>query len=431
MSPQDLEKSILKFEDRCAQKAARWPRILLSASLTIAILLYYHFFYADWSHAYPTWTRFNILQDRFWLDLVVVSLSVLSLWVSNSLRNLFFMLTILSAWFFSCYKLNSLDLSSLVLPLYFAAMFLIFKFFPNRKYLKFSASIILFILTAHLIGILSLQKSDYRIFQFFWTLHPEYLLLHFCFWSFGSQTWVAVAPHNIATPVPLPLESSVASLPNEQKYTFSKGFYNLLFSVSTFAFTMKLLSIQMIFENPFLQSIYSYFIFLLCVVAGFNMTNALLRLHLVKVPDATFFVFLAKSPLELWSRGSVYIYRFFMQAIYLPVYRKTRSLALTLSFCFVAIFINLFFFHDIALRVLFRSILPTMPISSMDYVDFLVSSFIWLILWFLFSAIFYFIRKFLFRGKVWFDWTCILATHLLSSQVTFMAGFLNSHLKHF
>jgi hypothetical protein len=123
VSPLHFENKILAVKELCLAKAARLPFVIWPVFLASAVFFYFRFFYADWSHAYPNWSRFNLIQDRFWLDLWLIAFSIFGFWIPKKLRIFYLALAIIGAWLFSCYKLRSLDLSAFIFVLYFMLMF--------------------------------------------------------------------------------------------------------------------------------------------------------------------------------------------------------------------------------------------------------------------------------------------------------------------
>jgi hypothetical protein len=69
----------------------------------------------------------------------------------------------------------------------------------------------------------------------------------------------------------------------------------------------------------------NYFLGILNDVAVFNFLTGSIRLFGYRVQDATNFVLLARTPADIWRRGSVYNYLFVLQYVYMPLLRVTRN----------------------------------------------------------------------------------------------------------
>lgn len=75
-------------------------------------------------------------------------------------------------------------------------------------------------------------------------------------------------------------------------------------------------------------------------VALYNLVVGYARMFSYSVPDATNFVYLARTPADFWRRGVVYNYLFVFKFAYLPMLRLTRSIVVSQFFSLFAYWLS-------------------------------------------------------------------------------------------
>jgi hypothetical protein len=175
--------------------------------------------------------------------------------------------------------------------------------------------------------------------------------------------------------------------------------------------------------EPYMQ----YLLFIFFIVAMMKSVTGLLWIYGINSMSATHFLVLAKSPLEVWQRGSVFIADFLFNKIYLPVWRRFRNLWLSSILVIVAIFVHLFVFHEVLIKTILRFQFGDVYFSIISFSE-IFQWLIWALVWLVWIGIF---SVFLKLTQAWhqnrlFLWLLVLLTHLGSSAifpvVTYLIG---------
>ncbi|NJM09930.1 MAG: hypothetical protein HC883_03295 [Bdellovibrionaceae bacterium] len=193
-----------------------------------------------------------------------------------------------------------------------------------------------------------------------------------------------------------------------------------------YGLVMARLLVEENFGPPYVSLFHKVFTKYLLIVAVqvgvYNVVAGVVRLFGYRVADATFFVIFARTPAELWRRGSVYTYQFILRYVYLPLFRGVSR--------------NLFFVTAVSFAVFFLNHLGVLHLAK-----FAGSSFGWveelshtemfqlrfhLLLYFQFFLTIYISNRFWFfsrvpRNNAYLVWASILLTHFVMILVRFSA----------
>ncbi|CAN5407132.1 hypothetical protein BH10BDE1_BH10BDE1_30760 [soil metagenome] len=143
-----------------------------------------------------------------------------------------------------------------------------------------------------------------------------------------------------AWPWPPPTEDKTST-----EHIWWNGIANILLGYTLFAACAWLT----VHDRVGLQKVgFNYIIHILIDVATLNLIPGVARLFGFNLIDATYFSFLAKSPAELWRRGSVYNYKFNIEFIFWPVIRFVRNYWVALFLAFSMFYLNSLTFESIA-----------------------------------------------------------------------------------
>lgn len=148
-------------------------------------------------------------------------------------------------------------------------------------------------------------------------------------------------------------------------------------------------------HNIALEVIESHFLALITDVGVLNILTGSVRLFGYRVRDATNFIFLSRTPADMWRRGSVYNYLFVLQYIYLPLTRITRNRFILTFLSFSVFFINHFGFWNFSGSFFFgmgiSSVIPLYQAAWLKYV--------WVHFFSMFLLIYFSRRYWFFRGR--------------------------------
>lgn len=158
-------------------------------------------------------------------------------------------------------------------------------------------------------------------------------------------------------------------------------------------------------ENEWLRAIRSgtigYLILYLYSCIGISLPVAAARLMGYNLPNAYEMPLLAASPQDRWRRWNTYFYQFYMWVFYLPVFRKTKSLFLSVILTFVVTA----FFH-------IRLVLPTTALVQDAEIDLPRKMFVFFLMHALVVYAGLKLKLPIWNGKTILGWTGVLVTWL-------------------
>jgi hypothetical protein len=416
MTPQNIENKWDFLERKAALSLASMSGWLPWLSVALLALIFRFAFWNQWIMDYPDWARFNLNQDRTWLTIPLIGLSLFVLRIPVDARPLFFISVLFSVWTWSCYRLGVTHPGLLFYPAYIFGLGLVLRWKDmdpsrSRQFWGLAYVVLGFFGCMYMAGYLALR--DRQVFlPFFWVLHPEYILLAGISWMVlkPASTWVAWAPSLLPNPIPLP--STVVQ--NATLELWWKGFLNICLGLALLRLNMFLAFIELP-KQEWITGLHHYFYFCCYIIAVMNITAGLLRLYGFQVPDATRFLFLATSPTDVWRRGSVYLYQFMLDTVYFPVLRKWRSVWLANLVSAAVILLQMFFLHEIGVRIFYSLIFPEFSSNQ----NFTLSVVIWALrylgVWIAVIATWEFITR---KMKLKPVWTGVILTQLICLMIT-------------
>ncbi len=253
-------------------------------------------------------------------------------------------------------------------PIYFAASyFLIRQAFKKRSVGWWDLSLFVviggFVASMYIAGQVGLTSGSYFL-ELFWILHPEYALLALLYlWASGKQSQrsvhseVALVPTQVSYPLPIPVVSRFMSDdPQRMKYLWWLGYINFVQGIGLFLLSMAIAKIPMSGDS-LLAAAHRFIYFGINISATMGLTTGLIRMYGFDAPAASHFLFFANSPLDVWRRGSVYMYRAILDLIFMPMMRKTKSLFLTTIACLIFILSQMFLMHEFGVKSFLLSVL--------------------------------------------------------------------------
>lgn len=426
-SPIDLEIKINKFEHFIVSLLNRKISLLVFAFLLFLIFNYFTFSY--WSYpAYPSWTRINLIQDKYWSSLIVLFGSLIVYFLNGKVKSTFLVMIVSLSWIFSLSKLNTSILANLY-PIFFIGLVsLILMRFNFSRIINFLIITLLYLLLIYGQAKTAFVTNDAKAFQFFSTLHTEYLYLYLIQLIILKSKNINLLWNPLQLFSPIPLPSTTSEVKTNKKELFLSGFVeivksNLLMFLCFYVFK------NIKIENLFLDSFLKYFSFIFLITAAMSFLTGTLRIYGFNVISASYFLILAKSPLETWQRGSVYLAKFTFDFIFFPLWKKNRSYIIPSAFVITFIFFNLFLFHDYLLKlvvlVCFPNFLTSIPPLSSLYLQLL-----WLALWGVWILAFnlLFLRAPALRNSKVGQWLLVFLTHLGNASLIPLSYFLLTYL---
>ncbi len=164
----------------------------------------------------------------------------------------------------------------------------------------------------------------------------------FWFWVFSRKRQGTLSVIDIAHPMnalrgwPWP-KSAIDDDMTAGRRTWWNGYFNVLLGYSLFALVGGLI---VHFESSYSNLFFNYLVHVLVDVGTLNVIAGGARLFGFNFPDATYFSFFAKSPGELWRRGSVYNFKFNQEFVFWPAIRFFKSYYPALFIAFSMFYLN-------------------------------------------------------------------------------------------
>lgn len=426
MAYSQFEQKIIQFENKTLNKllSLKCPITFVFTlfSLTAPFLIFL------WTKTdFPGWSKLYILQDRIWALVLLVLGAFFSYSTPQRMKVWCFFTFMTASWLIPVYILDSFRLAVLA-PIIFV---LINTF--SRHYFRKNKFLLFLFLTISFLGLIVflafdvLNNKDGKIFQYFSILHLEAIFIYFLN-SIYTSTWLVSLnfnPLQFFFPLPLPEETSLHKDPQEKKILFIKGALYLIEAQVVFLILFSILKFFNFVSAP--NTITSFYLFLLTLIGGMKVCTALLWMYGFNTPATSDFIFFAKSPLETWQRGSVFMAKFIFSKIYLPLWVRFRNNILPSVASILFILFNLFFFHELLIANLLKFFFP-----SLNFVAASLSSIkqelTWALLWIVWIVLFHYTLsklKVLHTTK-WGSCVLILTTHLGNMSIIPMALYLSN-----
>jgi hypothetical protein len=427
MTPQKLEAQFLKIERSLILRLSQisWS---VNSGLVLGTLCLFLVF-PLWSTPQPEWSRFYLAQDRFWGAVALFYGFYFSLLVPHRWKSWCYLFLMCTAWLVPLFILQ-IARPVIIAPIIFviASTFWVSIYRrraiqANAKVNKFLFSLIViggFVLVLWLLGQDAAKTQDHRLFRYFWTLHLELLVLFFLGNLFSTKTTPlenSLNPLQLLAPFPWPESIRLAQEPRQLYELRVAGLLQLIRTNFTFALLMLVLKWLPKSAGPW-TSFTHYVSYLLFISAALGTVSGFIKLFGYQAPDLTYFLFLAKSPLEIWQRGSTYMAKFLFQFVYLPSWKFTRRTWVAALAVLLAVFVHLHLFHDLFLREVVRWLTPELPVAATSWAVTFGTPLVWSLIWVIWIGIFQVLRRIIpFLHSDSGAWVAILLTHLGSSQI--------------
>lgn len=415
LGPHAFETKWNSFENRIVESLSKKKWIL-----PLITLLYFtgaFFLYDIWTQAhFPSWARFNIIQDRLWAAYILLSFSFAPLFI-KTLRHqpLFLFFVVAVSWLFPISKIGDITLTAFLPLLFLLVGSWLVKINKASVWLK---TVILFFLYCALVSILTkevlINPSSGKILLYFSNIHMDLLLLFFIGVTFNTRPFplsIHYNPLQMFSPLPLPDSTTLAIEDSRYTQQFIRGIIELILSQALFVIVIMAYRSEMVATttNPFIH----YLLFLFVIVGAMKMVTSVLWIYGINSPSATYFFILAKSPIEIWQRGSVFIADFLFNKLYMPIWKKFRNLWLSSAVVIFAVLFHLFIFHELLIKSWLRWQFGDLLFGRFGTAEIKLWGF-WLLTWIAFILIFSGFQKLTSRWhrQELFQWLLILITHI-------------------
>jgi hypothetical protein len=411
--PTQLESKWIQIENKVSEKLSLFtltPFVFFILYLVASFAIYHNLL----NLSLPAWGRFFIFQDRYWASVVLVGGAFLFRLLSLRLRGKFLFLSFLliASWFIPLYKLGALGSAALYPLLFIGACLFILQFLQN-KMLCISSFIGFYLLLNWGLYESAVRTHNGKILQYFSVLHLDVILLYFINRLFAGKDLnrlFDLNPLQLFAPLPIPRDSQVLESKSRSRLYFVKGAFQIIQSQLLLALVFKFSSLEFIkiSENPLIH----YFVFIFTVICGMKMMTGILWMFGFQVPVASYFLLLAKSPLEIWQRGSTYLAKFTFDNIYFPLWKKYRRNPISIAVTVLFVFLHLFFFHEVFLKSVMEQFNPNLLPFHFD-THLLLQQIIWLLVWLTWILLFPKIKQGVqnLLGENRGAWVLILLTH--------------------
>lgn len=419
-TPVTLEKIWIDTENKIAEKLSTFSAIVLFFSLFFLGGAY--FGYGTWTTLpLPAWGRFFIAQDRYWASIVLLAGAFFHYLLNpkGKLNILVLSSIVTASWLFPLSKLQAIRIEAFYPILFVFLCSSILKFVKTKKVFLLFFFIGIFILLVFGLYQAAATTHNGKVLQYFSVLHLDVLLLYFIQRLFVGQNLEPdfdFNPLQLYLPLPIPAESTLSSKKAERKLLFVKGCIQIAQAQIIFLILLTIVSKQYFreTENPYSH----YLVFLFLVACGMKMVTGLLWAYGFKTPPASYFIFLAKSPLEIWQRGSTYLAKFAFFNIYLPIWKRVRNSFFPSAAVLAFVFFHLFFFHEVLIKKIISLFIPGIVVAGLSP-EVLMQQLIWLAIWLIWIFCFLFVLKkypLAIHGR-FSSWFLVLLTHLGSASV--------------
>lgn len=356
IAPQDLELKYLRTEKKVHGLLAQnffWSSLLIGTVL--AILVGFAWLLLQSPTDYLILNGFRNLQLLTYNLHFFALLSIMVLLTSSELRSWLLTAFAVVTWGSLVYfltKMNANWTTHKELFLFVPFLYL-FVYLTNRLKPHFAFILVSFFFwSGYLYIILNKDRYIPDVLTYFYDLKLPFL------WIFISYFFIyrpkntkidfsiLVNPIHILRGTLWPRDTGVVYDQSKLKTIWMQGLLNLILAYILFDLRLLLdMALNFNSKTSLINVIFVQNLRLLTDVAFCNVLTGIARMIGFKVPDATSFVFLSKTPAEFWRRGSVYTFQFVLHFIYLPIVRnlKTPVLALFIGFLF-------FYFNRVGLQ---------------------------------------------------------------------------------
>jgi hypothetical protein len=180
----------------------------------------------------------------------------------------------------------------------------------------------------------------------FWQLKPQFIWLStlILVWQkkiTDSETMYAFNPMNGFRGVLWPYDFGWEEERQERQKIWWNGYCNILLGYLILLFRIWLEKGPLeSFRNTETLRVSGHLLTILSDVGALNLVSGTARLFGYGVRDATNFVFLARTPADIWRRSSTYNYLFVLRCVYMPLFRFSKNVFIISFISFLVFFIN-------------------------------------------------------------------------------------------
>jgi hypothetical protein len=334
ISPTEVELGLRRFERRIvktfAQRSNLVGIILASAALSLYIYAINGQLFA--LNHYATQGGFLVIRLIRKSIYFSVLMSPLLLVVRDRIRVTLLFATFLTIWTVSSNDLLHFDLPSIAIylsvPLFSLLGWCYLRWFNKYRWPGAFAYITICLLifggvTAHLY-----YSQQHENLIRYWRLKTHFiwmsvLAIGLTQRSSPNEAIIALCPTNAMRGILWPLGSHISD-DNQlrRRELWWLGFSNVFVGYSAIALRMGLQAYPFYrLKETYLRSPSRYILAILGIIGFLNILAGVIRMFGYRIPDATNFVWLSRTPAEFWRRGSVYQYTFVLRFVYLPLTR--------------------------------------------------------------------------------------------------------------
>ncbi len=431
IGPNELEiswqKNELKIVDYLSKLSWIKP-LLLVASLLVGIATF-----DLWTKSeFPNWSRFYIAQDRAWATYILIGLSFLPLFFKQLRYSfVFFLFAVSFSWLYPISRISSTTLYSFLPILFLVASALVTNsnLFPKlvSRWLKLLIILLLFLGMVCALTFESLRSQSNKIILYFSNLHLDLLFVYFVGAIFSEKytsLFLHFNPLQLFSPFPLPVKTEKADSDLNYTKLFIRGILQCL--QAQLIFIALIVCYQSFYIKTTANPIVHYFLFVSFIVAAMKSVSAVLWMYGIDSRSAGYFLLLAKSPIEAWQRGSVFLADFLFNKIYLPIWRKFRNVWLASGIIVFAILFHTFFFHEFLVKAVLRLLFGNENFGEFSFKSVRQQA-LWVFAWLVWISFFYAFQKLTsqwHKSKL-FQWALILITHTGSAFIIPTIGYLS------
>ncbi|MCB0391194.1 MAG: hypothetical protein KDD58_07880 [Bdellovibrionales bacterium] len=428
-SPLDIERSMLKFESNIVQLLFRSSNFKVIFVTIILFLIYLTILIPMAGIHVPFNLRESLFTQRTDIYIVLGLGALISFYLKSEFRFYFFIFLLFVSWILPFLYRGVWEFSILAYPLLACAFYLISLINLNKflfKLVAFLLGILSFLMATYWMLKASFGKSGVAVSAKFWLTHPEFYVLFFLtvLLSNANKEFkrLLLNPMNLVWGTIWPQDTLLSKnmTAKEHKKLWCRGIYSVAVSILFFFIA---LFVRYLLKDSKLSLIstviFYYFFYLFMIIGSFNGHVGISRMLGINCPDATYFLLLAKTPMEVWQRGSTYVYKFFLNFIYIPLQRKIKNYFLVMLICMCLIVLHLFIFHDVVIRNFFFWLIPDLKAPIVPVLRTLVFSVSWAGLWFVWILVGGTVwrRILILLPRPWLQWSSILMNHIVIASI--------------
>lgn len=424
--PQNIETAWIETEKSIVEimTKKKWikPFLLFSA------VAFAYFSFDLWTQTrFPQWSRFNLVQDRLWAAYVVIFSSFLPLFVTR-FRNskLFLMLVLALSWLLPIYAVGAIGIASSFPIIYLFLSSVVVASDKINRWIKLITVVVLFLGLVSLITRDIINSQNHKVLLYFSNIHMDLSLLYFIGAIFNKVPFTFLMhfnPLQFISPSPLPESTQTSQNSSDYEKQCFRGWLGIVQTQIIFLIIIGLLKLDSIAntQNPLIH----YLFFILTITGAIKVVSSILWIYGFQSPSSTYFIILAKTPIEIWQRGAVFIADFLFNKIYLPTWKMFRRIWLSSMLSVLAILFHLFIFHEWIVKSVLRIQFGNMLFGNFGWLETKQWG-LWISVWLVWIFLFLGVTKLSkpFHSYALFQWVMVLITHLGSAMTLPIATYL-------